>query len=92
MGRRRKPEVTERTTTGCYTLWVLVENRASLSPAEHAALEGALGDQPTLQQVVRWGLEHHPPLMVRDVVVQDEFTHDVVLPYPNGRFLAYDTT
>jgi hypothetical protein len=29
---------------------------------------------------------------VERVVVQDEYTHDVVLPWEDGVYLAYDTT
>jgi hypothetical protein len=44
----------------------------------------------TLEEVVRWGL----PLgyEVVEVVTQDEYTHDVVLAWQDGRFLVFDTT
>ena len=31
-------------------------------------------------------------IVVCDVIVQDEFTHDVVLPWQRGLHLVYDTT
>lgn len=46
----------------------------------------------TLEEVVRWGLAHKPPLLLSDVVVQDEFTHDAVLPVRKGVVLVYDCT
>jgi hypothetical protein len=32
------------------------------------------------------------PTIVSDVVIQDEFTHDVVVPRRNGRTLVFGTT
>jgi hypothetical protein len=58
-------------------------------PAEIAAL---IAGHATLEDVVRWGLSQAPPRMVARVVVQDEYTHDVVLPYTDGVYLVYDTT
>jgi hypothetical protein len=41
--------------------------------------------------VIRWAFAQSPPCQIVDVVVQDEFTHDVVLAC--GAFwLVYDTT
>ena len=48
-------------------------------------LAAVLGTQHILQDVVRWR-------MVASVVVQDEYTHDVVVPWEDGLYLAYDTT
>jgi hypothetical protein len=69
-----------------------LEDRAGLGDAERARLQAVVSGQRTLEDVVRWGLEQAPPLVVADVVVQDEYTHDVVLPSGNGAFLVYDTT
>lgn len=33
----------------------------------------------TLAQVRPWGLAQKPPWVVADVVIQDEFTHDIIL-------------
>lgn len=48
--------------------------------------------QKTLEDVVHWGLTQSPIQMVKDVVVQDEYTHDVVLHHPGGVWLVYDVT
>jgi len=40
----------------------------------------------TLEHVLREGYD------VVDVVVQDEFTHDVIARTPDGQWLVYDTT
>ncbi len=46
----------------------------------------------TLSDVVLWATAHRPPLQIADVVVQDEYTHDVVVPLRDGEYLVYDTT
>jgi hypothetical protein len=69
-----------------------VEIVASVGAETIDAIEAAARGQKTLEDVVRWGLLHSPPLLIADVVVQDEYTHDVVLPYRNGAYLVYDTT
>lgn len=61
---------------------------AHLGPQLAARLAG----QQTLEDVVRWGLSRTPPRLIARVVVQDEYTHDVVLPWEEGVYLAYDTT
>jgi hypothetical protein len=40
----------------------------------------------TLEDVLRWGAD------VLDVIVQDEYTHDVVTRDPTGVILVFDTT
>jgi len=46
----------------------------------------------TLADAIVAGLRLAPPWAVVDVVVQDEFTHDVIVPLGPARFLAFDTT
>jgi hypothetical protein len=48
--------------------------------------------QKTLEDVVRWGLAQRPVRIVEEVVVQDEYTHDVVIRHPSGVYLAYDAS
>jgi hypothetical protein len=71
---------------------VEIDDRAGLDQEALAALTEALDGQRSLEAVVRWGLDAQPPRLVADVVVQDEFTHDVILPYRDGLYLVYDTT
>ncbi len=60
-------------------------------PAE-GPLRTFLAPQRTLHDVVVAALAFVPPKMVADVVVQDEYTHDVVLPWSDDLWLVYDTT
>lgn len=69
-----------------------IEWRTSLGEHERRAIEALVSAQSTLEDVVRWGLALSPPRIVSDVVVQDEYTHDVVVAHPSGVYLVYDTT
>ena len=55
-------------------------------------LEEAVARHRTLADAVAWGLAHKPPLIIADVIVQDEYTHDVLLPYRDHRWIIYDAT
>jgi hypothetical protein len=46
----------------------------------------------TLADVLAWARRQLPPLQVEEIVTQDEYTHDVVLPFDRGHFLAFDAT
>lgn len=45
----------------------------------------------TLSEAVAWGLAQSPPCVVADVITQDEYTHDVIIP-AGPSWLVYDTT
>ena len=73
-----------------------ITNHANLPRDQIARIEVALAEPQNLNDVMRWALAHPPstfiPAVVAEVVVQDEFTHDVVVPYGDGLVLVYDTT
>lgn len=46
----------------------------------------------TLEDVIRAGFAQRPPWELLDVIVQDEFTHDVVVRGSADAFLVFDTT
>ena len=72
-----------------------ITNLANLSENEFDELRGALAKHQTLGQALNWaGAQPESERLrqiVAEVVTQDEFTHDVVIPYKNF-FLVYDTT
>lgn len=72
-----------------------VSNLADLPEKEFAELERDLAKHKTLAQVLIWAntkpKKDFLPQIVAEVVTQDEFTHDVVIPYKD-LFLVYDTT
>lgn len=73
-----------------------VLNHADLEPEGIAQIESELSGQQNLNDVMKWALSHPEgifiPAVVAQVVVQDEFTHDVIVPYRDGLVLIYDTT
>ena len=68
-----------------------LEDRVGLASNERSRILVAMAPHRTLGDVVRWALTQEPPLIVADVVVQDEYTHDVVLPF-GERWLVFDTS
>jgi hypothetical protein len=44
----------------------------------------------TLEELLAWCRAHGAELV--DVVVQDEFTHDVIVRQASGAYLVFDTT
>lgn len=63
----------------------------AVDAAKVAALEPVVTRHATLEAVVRWGLASRVPRFIERVVVQDEYTHDVVLS-AHDCWLVYDTT
>lgn len=49
-------------------------------------------DLATLQQVLRWSLAREPRAEFLDVVVQDEFHHDVIVRIEENGFAVFETT
>ncbi len=45
----------------------------------------------TLADLLRWCATQSPHVQVSKIVTQDEYTHDVVLPF-GSHFLSFDTT
>ena len=45
----------------------------------------------TLEQLLRWANAQELPVPVLEIITQDEYTHDVILPF-GAAFLAFDTT
>lgn len=69
-----------------------VENRARMKRRAFNALAASLRGQRSLRIALPWLLSHDPPLAPSAAVAQDEYTHDIVVPYAKGLFLTYDST
>jgi len=73
-----------------------VANHANLSSDAVADIAADLSGQENLKDMMSWALSSRPgafiPSVVAEVIVQDEFTHDVVVPWQDGLVLVYDTT
>jgi hypothetical protein len=46
----------------------------------------------TLEDILAWCRAQQPPSEIVDVIVQDEFTHDVVVRGPMPVWFVFDTT
>ena len=69
---------------------VPVENRADLPAAEFDALTGLLEQQGTMERALAWFSGQVPKLAPDDLVVQDEFSFDLLVPYRDRLYLCYD--
>ncbi len=60
-----------------------------------AQIAESVAGHATLAEVIRYAAMTRAPRFIERVVVQDEFTHDVVVPLGasrGGLYLVYDTT
>jgi len=61
-----------------------------------ARIAEELSTQDNLKDVMAWALSQPGgtfiPSVVAELIVQDEFTHDVIVPWRDGLVLVYDTT
>ena len=71
---------------------VLVENRAGLAAEAFDALSRVLAPQDSLRRALDWLLGQRPPLAPEEMLTQDEYSHDLLVPYPGGLYLVYDST
>ena len=64
-----------------------IYNLAKLPENEFAELENELANHKTLGKVLTWASAKPKgeflPQIVAEVITQDEFTHDVIVPYKN---------
>lgn len=63
-----------------------------ISPERLQSLGEAVARHHTMERVAQWVFRHEPTLDIADVLRQDEFTHDVIVPLPDGLTLVYDST
>lgn len=56
-----------------------------------SSVEQTFGQTHTLADVLAWGARQVPRVNVSEIVTQDEYTHDVVLPFAEF-YLSFDTT
>ncbi len=46
----------------------------------------------SLDDAMRWAMKREPRLVPEDVVVQDEYTHDVLFRTADSTYLVFDTS
>ena len=67
-------------------------DRARLPDLLRSQLASELSSLGMLQEVVRWAFALDPPRDIAEVITQDEFTHDVVIPWVDRLTLVFDCT
>lgn len=73
----------------------MAKNLSTVSKEEFTLIAEEIDRHGGLNDVIAWAAtkskdEVHPKI-VAEVITQDEYTHDVIVPYRNV-FLVYDTT
>ncbi len=71
---------------------VPVTARGSVASEALARATHDVSGLTTLADVLEWARAQEPPRLVAEIVTQDEYTHDVVLPFDGGHFLVFDAT
>ncbi|REJ77269.1 MAG: hypothetical protein DWQ47_12830 [Acidobacteria bacterium] len=73
-----------------------VENRTDRKDEFIASITGEISEHVSLSKVLAWAadqpegetLKH----VVSDVIVQDEYTHDAIVPWKDGLVIVYGIT
>jgi hypothetical protein len=71
---------------------VPVENRANLPAKRLDLLRRTVEAHSTMERALAWFFAQQPPLAPEDLVPQDEFSYDLLVPYGEGLYLSYDTS
>ena len=71
---------------------VPVSGVGAVAPELVAAVANEVGRLLTLADVLAWARDVVPARQVEEIVTQDEYTHDILLPYDGAHFLAFDAT
>src|SRR5690349_12582202 len=61
-----------------------LQNYGALLESELRELEAATAEHQGLDDIFAWGRRQNPAVHPADVIKQDEFTHDVLVPLPSG--------
>ena len=69
-----------------------VEAAGDISARDLSRFRLALRALRTLGPVLEWLRAQDPPRAVKEIVTQDEYTHDVVVPWSERLVLVFDTT
>ena len=63
-----------------------------IDEAERRGLQDSIRSLGMLGDVISWGLARKPVASIADVIVQDEYSHDVVVELGTGRWLSFEWT
>jgi hypothetical protein len=71
---------------------VVVEDRAGLDGPAFDRLSVELAGLGTMSRTLAWFASKAPPMVPDGMVPQDEFSFDIVVPFPPGLYLSFDST
>ena len=71
---------------------VSVDAVGPIASRDLARFRIALRELRTLADALDWLRAQEPPRLVTDIVTQDEYTHDVVVPWGERLVLVFDAT
>ncbi|HZI42633.1 MAG TPA: hypothetical protein VFD67_13040 [Gemmatimonadaceae bacterium] len=71
---------------------VTVEAVGDIPARELGRFSLAVRGLRTLGAVLEWLRAQEPSRLVRDIVTQDEYTHDVIVPWSERLVLVFDAT
>lgn len=69
-----------------------VEAVGDVSGRDLARFRLALRELRTLGPLLEWLRAQEPPRTVADIVTQDEYTHDIIVPWDERLVLVFDAT
>jgi hypothetical protein len=69
-----------------------VENRGSLPRQRFDPIRDIVETHTTMERALNWFFRQVPALTPNDLVPQDEFSYDLLVPYSDGLYLHYDTS
>jgi hypothetical protein len=73
-----------------------IATHGTITAEVKARIQAEVSSQQNLKDMMAWALSQGSsvflPGVVSEVIVQDEFTHDVIVPRSDGLVLVYDTT
>jgi hypothetical protein len=69
-----------------------VENRANLPAEQFDPIRRTVETHRTMEIALAWFFAQVPPLTPEDLIPQDEFSYDLLVPYRDGLYLSYDTS
>ena len=69
-----------------------IANHTSLPDGSFAELTSALPVFGTLMELVAWGSKQAPPVILKETVALDEYSHEVIVPWRENLWLVYGST
>lgn len=80
------------TVTSVTAMTFPIENLADLPDDLFASLRVRLASHSSIKHALDWFLGMTPPVPPVDCLAQDEYSHDLLFPHPDGFWVVYECT